>query len=280
MVERTTEACKKVIEEAIAKTQMIMHGHSNLRFTPAEYQRFHQCAYDLCSSNRALEGVNAMWLFGKFRGSLEDAILSMVLPSLADKTDAPLLRELIVMWSNYKSMAKWLARFFEYLERHNNRSYTGFVSLSEVSLMCFKELINQERMGLYVDRDLLKNALLVFTEICGSEGGSYYEAFEKAMLSETANHYSSLAQHLLLYESLKDYIQKYYWCVNQEKEIANYYLSPGMESKLLKVVKFHMIDQMMERLEEKHIAENCGITTDYQEGELLRVASLGVVTAN
>lgn len=68
--------------------------------------------------------------------------------------------------------------------------------------------INQERMGLCIDRDLLKNVFLVFMEIYERRGVNYYEDFEKAMLEETTTYYSQLAPQWLLYDSLKDYIQK------------------------------------------------------------------------
>ncbi|KAF2316870.1 hypothetical protein GH714_042211 [Hevea brasiliensis] len=57
-------------------------------------------------------------------------------------------------------MARWLCRFFEYLDRYFIPEYMTLGSLNEISINCFRDLINQERMGLYIDRDALKNALL------------------------------------------------------------------------------------------------------------------------
>lgn len=68
--------------------------------------------------------------------------------------------------------------------------------------------INQERMGLHIDRDLLKNVLLFFMEINKHKGVSYYEDFERTMLEETATYYSQLAQQMLVCDSSEDYMQK------------------------------------------------------------------------
>jgi cullin 1 len=41
-----------------------------------------------------------------------------VLPSLREKHDEFMLRELVQRWSNHKVMVRWLSRFFYYLDRY------------------------------------------------------------------------------------------------------------------------------------------------------------------
>lgn len=66
-----------------------------------------------------------------------------VLPSLREKHDEFMLRELVQRWSNHKVMVRWLSRFFHYLDRYfiSRRSLTP---LKEVGLTCFRELVKQK----------------------------------------------------------------------------------------------------------------------------------------
>jgi hypothetical protein len=53
-------------------------------------------------------------------GGYEACILCIhlqVLPSLRDKKDEKLLRELHRRWDNHNVMTRWLSRFFNYLDR-------------------------------------------------------------------------------------------------------------------------------------------------------------------
>jgi hypothetical protein len=66
-----------------------------------------------------------------------------VLPSLREKHDEFMLRELVQRWSNHKVMVRWLSRFFHYLDRYfiSRRSLTP---LKEVGLTCFRELVKHQ----------------------------------------------------------------------------------------------------------------------------------------
>ncbi|CAK7340690.1 unnamed protein product [Dovyalis caffra] len=281
MLDREEESMlKMVVEEAIMKTKKIMEGNQEMKFTAEEYQRFHH---------------NAPWLLERFEKSLEESITSVVsfftgrvvvlvvvLPSLVDKHDALLLRELILMWSNYKLMTKWLCRFFESIDRYFVPSIR-YCSLNDISINCFHDLvfkelyvkfqdvavssINQERMGLHIDCSLLKNVFLVFMEMHEHIGiNKYYEDFERVMLEETANYYCQMARQWLSHNSPEDYVPKVYWCLKQEAERADRYLPSGTQPKLLKVVKQQLVYDILDKLVEKQKAENCSVVKDcYQD---------------
>lgn len=63
-----------------------------------------------------------------------------VLPSLRDKHDEFMLRELVKRWANHKVMVKWLSRFFYYLDRYFI-ARRSLPALNEVGLACFRELV-------------------------------------------------------------------------------------------------------------------------------------------
>ena len=69
---------------------------------------------------------------------------SQVVPSLmCQDDDAYLLRQLVLMWSNYKLMASWLFRFFQYLDRFFiPRREKYLLSLNELTVRCFQDLVS------------------------------------------------------------------------------------------------------------------------------------------
>ena len=76
--------------------------------------------------------ANAVWICLLFH--------YQVLPSFVDKHDALLLRELILMWSNYKLMTKWLCKFFESIDRHFVPKIC-YCSLTDISNNSFHDLV-------------------------------------------------------------------------------------------------------------------------------------------
>ncbi|XP_062004476.1 cullin-1-like [Rosa rugosa] len=265
-----------IIEEAFQKAKRIVEGYPDTKFTSEEYMKFHACVYTLCykpgDDNKAL-------LHEKFKKSLEETINSTVLPSLAAKENELLLRELVLMWSNYKLMAKWLCRFFEYLDRYYSSFCCG-VSLGETSIDCFRSmvfnvlhsriqaaamsLINEERHGKQIDPKLLQDVMSIFMEIGENRSTSYYENFVQAMLEETATFYSQSSSQWVVYDSLTDYIQKVNWCIMQEKERAGHYLHPTSVIKLIQVLQCQLLDMNALKLVEKLQSQNSS-QLDYQE---------------
>lgn len=68
-------------------------------------------------------------------------IIFKVLPSLREKHDEFLLRELVKRWANHKVMVRWLSRFFHYLDRYFI-ARRSLPALNEVGLTCFRESVS------------------------------------------------------------------------------------------------------------------------------------------
>ena len=64
-----------------------------------------------------------------------------VLPSLREKHDEFMLRELVKRWTNHKIMVRWLSRFFHYLDRYFI-ARRSLPALNEVGLTCFRDLVH------------------------------------------------------------------------------------------------------------------------------------------
>ncbi|OMP03341.1 hypothetical protein COLO4_10482 [Corchorus olitorius] len=269
------------MDEAITKAKKIIEGYPETKFSGEEYQRFYDCVYFMCTYHSSDE--KTMQLYQKFRNSLEESIHSTVLPTLINKHGAHLLREFIVMWSNYKLMARWLCRFFEYLDRFFIPQNGELESLHGISFTCFHKLvfkkligtlfdaaltlICQEREGLQIDYILLKNVVDMFVEFGDSDygGSNYYQDFEMKVLADNSNYYSRLASEWLPFDSSTEYINKVFWCLNREKQSASHYLHPGSEAMILQNVRYHLLHKVANKLIEKKQAENSGLVTDHQE---------------
>nr|GEW53910.1 cullin-1-like [Tanacetum cinerariifolium] len=204
-------------------------------------------------------------LYDKYRESLEEYIRTTVLPSLREKHDEFMLRELVRRWSNHKVMVRLLSRFFRYLDRYFivQRSLPP---LNEVGLACFRDLvyqevkgkvrdavislIKQEREGQQIDRDLLKDVLDIFVGIGGEGHMEYYENdFEASMLKDTASYYSRKASNWFFEDSCPDYEQKEDDCLKREKERVKHYLHSSSEPKLLKRVRHELSTGRATRIE-------------------------------
>jgi hypothetical protein len=71
-----------------------------------------------------------------------------VLPSLKEKHDEFMLRELVRRWLNHKVMVRWLSRFFHYLDRYFI-ARRSLPALNEVGLACFRDLVCYKSLTIY-----------------------------------------------------------------------------------------------------------------------------------
>lgn len=64
-----------------------------------------------------------------------------VLPSIKEKHDEFMLKELVNRWVNHSVMVQWMSRFFAYLDRFFiSRKALG--TLEDVGLIRFRELVS------------------------------------------------------------------------------------------------------------------------------------------
>ena len=66
-----------------------------------------------------------------------------VLPSIKEKHDEFMLRELVKRWANHKVMVRWLSRFFHYLDRYFI-ARRSLPPLNEVGLTCFRDQVRHD----------------------------------------------------------------------------------------------------------------------------------------
>ncbi|AQK42189.1 Cullin-1 [Zea mays] len=230
------------MQKGITKLKNILEGKPEPQFSSEDYMMLYTTIYNMCTQKPPQD--YSQQLYDKYRESFEEYIASMVLPSLREKHDEFMLRELVQRWSNHKVMVRWLSRFFYYLDRYfiSRRSLTP---LKEVGLTCFRELIYQEikgqvkdavialidkeREGEQIDRALLKNVLDIFVEIGLGQMECYENDFEDFLLKDTTEYYSVKAQSWILEDSCPDYMIKAEECLKREKERVGHYLHISSE---------------------------------------------------
>ncbi|KAK9206835.1 hypothetical protein WN943_017116 [Citrus x changshan-huyou] len=209
------------MQKGITKLKRILEGLPESPFSSEEYMMLYTTIYNMCTQKPPHD--YSQQLYDKYKQAFEEYISSMVLPSLSEKHDEYMLRELVKRWANHKVMVRWLSRFFHYLDRYFI-ARRSLPALNEVGLTCFREqvydalknkakdaiiaLIDKEREGEQIDRALLKNVLDIFVEIGMGQMDSYEKDFEEHMLQDTGAYYSRKASNWILEDSCPEYMIK------------------------------------------------------------------------
>ncbi|CAJ1339357.1 unnamed protein product, partial [Effrenium voratum] len=138
-------------------------------FSKANYAELYTTVYNMCTQRTPNNWSEQ--LYRRYGEAMSDYVQRQVLPALKDKTDIPLMKELLHRWSNHKIYVKWMDRFFTYLDRYyvklqsveplHNRGYSIFntqvfqIVIKDTRAALLK-VINQERQGEHIDQDLVK----------------------------------------------------------------------------------------------------------------------------
>ncbi|CAL5423633.1 unnamed protein product [Camellia sinensis] len=255
------------MQTGITKLKRILEGLPE-SFSSDDYMMLYTTIYNMCTQKSPHD--YSQQLYDKYKEAFEEYINSTVLPSLREKHDEFMLRELVSIWVNHKVMVRWLSRFFHYLDRYfiARRSLPG---LNDVGLTCFRDLvyqelkgkvrgavitlIDQEREGEQVDRALLKNILGIFVEIGMGQNECYEKDFEEDMLKDSAAYYSRKASNWIVEDSCPGYMLKAEECLKKERDRVSHYLHSSSEPKLVEKVQNELLVVYSTQLLEK---ENSG----------------------
>uniref|UniRef100_A0A2P2KIJ1 Cullin-1 n=3 Tax=Rhizophora mucronata TaxID=61149 RepID=A0A2P2KIJ1_RHIMU len=274
------------MQSEVKKLKNILEGSSE-QFSSEEYMTLYTIIYNMCIQKPPHD--YSQQLYDKYREYFEEYINSSILPSIREKHDELILRELVRRWSNHKIMVRWLSRFFNYLDRYfvTRRSLP---SLNEVGWTCFRDLvytdingkardsvivlIDKEREGEQIDRAVLKNVLDVFVEIGLGSMKHYEEDFEKYMLQDTSAYYSRKASNWILYDSCPDYMLKAEECLKKERDRASHYLYLCSEPKLVEKVQNELLVIYANQLLEKEHSGCRALLRDDKVEDLSRMYRL------
>ncbi|GMY16841.1 cullin-1 [Fagus crenata] len=250
----------ELIENEITKLKRILEwspeldGSPKPEFTSEDYMTMHTTVFTMCTQKPPHD--YSQQLYDKYREVFEEYISSTVLPSITEKHDEFMLRELVRRWLNHKFMVRWLLRFFHYLDR-DFIPRRSLPSLNEVGLTCFRDLVYQEvkanardavinlidkeREGEQIDRALLKNVIDIFVKIGTEQMELYKQDFEAQMLQDSSVYYSRKASNWILVDSCPDYMLKAEECLKRERERVSHYLHISSEQKLVEKVQHELL---------------------------------------
>ncbi|CAL0309630.1 unnamed protein product [Lupinus luteus] len=275
------------MQKGIMKLKNILEGLPEPQFSSEDYMMLYTTIYNMCTQKPPHD--YSQQLYDKYRESFEEYIISTVLPSLREKHDEYMLRELVKRWANHKIMVRWLSRFFHYLDRYFI-ARRSLPPLNEVGLTCFRDLvykelngkvrdavislIDQEREGEQIDRALLKNVLDIFVEIGMGQMDHYEDDFEAAMLKDTSAYYSRKASNWILEDSCPDYMLKAEECLKREKDRVAHYLHSTSEPKLLEKVQHELLSVYANQLLEKEHSGCHALLRDDKVEDLSRMFRL------
>ncbi|KAM3400918.1 hypothetical protein ACQJBY_000996 [Aegilops geniculata] len=232
------------MQKGITKLKNILEGKPEPQFSSEDYMMLYTTIYNMCTQKPPHD--YSQQLYDKYRESFEEYISSMVLPSLREKHDEFMLRELVKRWSNHKVMVRWLSRFFHYLDRYFI-SRRSLPALREVGLSCFRDLVYQEIKG------KVKSAVISL---------------------DTADYYSIKAQTWIVEDSCPDYMLKAEECLKREKERVAHYLHSSSEPKLLEKVQHELLTQYASQLLEKEHSGCHALLRDDKVEDLSRMYRL------
>ncbi|CAI0466802.1 unnamed protein product [Linum tenue] len=276
----------EIIERGITRLKNILEGLPEPKFSSTNYMELYTTVYNMCTQK---PHDYSQQLYDRYRESIEDYINSMVLPSLREKHDEFMPRELVKRWENHKVLVRWLSHIFHYLDPEfiPRRS---LLPLREVGFICFRNLlycsddtdldsplfrlIKSEREGEEIDRALLKNVVDIFVEIGMGQMDYYENDFEDAMLKDTAAYYSRKASNWILEDSCPDYMLKAEECLKREKERVSHYLHSSSEPKLLEKVQNELLSVYGNQLLEKEHSGCHALLRDDKVNDLSRMFRL------
>ncbi|XLR51939.1 hypothetical protein S83_002611 [Arachis hypogaea] len=275
------------MQKGITKLKNILEGLPEPQFSSEDYMMLYTTIYNMCTQKPPHD--YSQQLYDKYKEAFEEYIQSTVLPSLREKHDEFMLRELVKRWANHKIMVRWLSRFFHYLDRYFI-ARRSLPPLNEVGLTCFRDLvykelngkvrdavislIDQEREGEQIDRALLKNVLDIFVEIGMGQMDHYENDFETAMLKDTSAYYSRKASNWILEDSCPDYMLKAEECLKREKDRVAHYLHSSSEPKLLEKVQHELLSVYANQLLEKEHSGCHALLRDDKVEDLSRMFRL------
>ncbi|KAJ6876788.1 hypothetical protein NC651_029713 [Populus alba x Populus x berolinensis] len=235
-------AMKMVLEDGIVKTKKIMEGNQQVNFTIEEYQRFHQCVFNLHSASYR---SNSHWLLERFVKSLEESINSVV---------SFFTTRVVVLVIGRKSVIVLTVELRYFMPEFNTMRSSPSISSDESQV---DKAMNQDHPVLPSFMDKHNALLLRDLDVVQLQDD------DKVVIDLYLN--SQVFKEF--YVKFQDVaISLVYRCLEQEAERAERYMPSGTQPKLLKVVKQQLVYEILDKLVEKQRPENCGLVTDfYQE---------------
>ncbi|XP_065853199.1 cullin-1-like isoform X2 [Euphorbia lathyris] len=247
----------KNIDDVIARKKAIADGELVMPFSSQENMQIYSGVYDLCRKKSTSDYEQQ--LYEKYTNCLEERIMEKAVPKLLGKHGASLLTEVTNSWSEFKAFSDSIFKYFFHLDRFYTQR-KAIPAVLDLAKHCFSKivferlygkiqeaamnLVIQDREGKEIDRNLLKSVFELFLDLGEKGTTDYYAKFEQTMLAEASVYYSELSMERWFWrDSYASYLRKVEWCLVQEEARSDIYPSKSTKTKLLRAMKYIMLDR-------------------------------------
>ncbi|OMJ73205.1 hypothetical protein SteCoe_28150 [Stentor coeruleus] len=215
----------KISTEGINRIIEFLENDNQSPFLKKDYSALYTVVYDMCTQPRNKNFSQT--LYERFGQTLENYIEKYKIPILKQQESAlNFLISMSIAWEHYKTMAKWLKHFFQYLDRHHvtqnslpslqNVAFTKFQTLviedlKDKIVQSFLEILQKDRESEIHQRDAMKEVhsmLLVLDNQIKEESQKLCPAIERNVLQDTYNFYAGKSAAWIGQDSLSDYLKK------------------------------------------------------------------------
>lgn len=195
-----------------------------------EHSEVYTMIYNMCTQR---EHNYSSQLYQAYEETIKEYLRSTVFPSMKNKTDIGLLRELDKRWTNHSLMRKWMEKFFAYLDRFHVK-HNSLPSLSDLGLSIFSKHIfdhfkqsifdaylkelDQDRKHFEVNRALLKNQTKIFIELAKFDANNVYKQFETSLLAKSREFYELKHKEWSQTNSCAEYMMNVEKLLKEEEE--------------------------------------------------------------
>lgn len=262
------EGWYKISTEGINRIIEFLENDNWSPFPKKDYSALYTVIYDMCTQPRTKNFSQT--LYERFGQTLENYIEKYKIPILKQQESA--LNFLIAMstaWEHYKTMAKWLKHFFQYLDRHHvtqnslpslqNVAYSKFQvlvidTLNEKIVQSFLEILKRDRESEVHQRDAMKEVhsmLLVLDNQIKEQTQKLCPIIENSVLQDTYIFYAGKSASWIGQDSLSDYLKKAEDHLIQENQRCVYVMGEAswknIQAKYLEIVIKDKIMALLEK---------------------------------
>lgn len=236
-------------------------------FDNKDYSKIYTICYNMCTQKSPFNWSEQ--LYQRHGETIANYLSRKVLPALREKPqgqDEMLLSEFVTRGSNHLVMNQWHKKFFMYLDRYHVK-YHQLPTLEDAGLRHFKtivfdsvkrdvtnaivKLVNKERDGTVIDRDLVRSCVQNYETMGMGSLDAYVADFEVFLLEATREYYSAKADAWIVEDSCPAYLIKVERVLEEERLRVTSYLNPESEAKLLQVLERELLEKKETELLEK-----------------------------
>eukprot|EP01071_Lankesteria_metandrocarpae_P014156 Lankesteria_metandrocarpae@DN8159_c0_g1_i1.p1 len=185
-------------------------------------------------------------------------------------------------WKNHQTYIRWLSRVFAYLDRYYVKLKDGHrvetlgivIFYNEVYVHHLKsaltnavlKLIGDERHGETIDRELLRDVVVIYSSLEVSSKAIYFDDFEGLYESASLTHFTTLANSWMPTDTFPTYLKKVENTLLDERDRCEACLQLSTGPKIQKLAVDALLKTNLRQLLAKDTAIKHLLTTENEEG--------------